>query len=257
MSRRYSFSYQCIERYNVMVRDYHFLLRCRPHEAPFQHCEQNSLRLLTGVKVNTAYDTFGNAIHYGSFEEEHDLFVISMSGIVMCDEYQIKESNPEPIYLNQSHFTQASGEIAKLSQSVGLFSSDLEVALQLMGVLYSRIEYRAGATTVNTTAAMALELGAGVCQDLSHLLLSMCRFRGIRARYVMGYVIGEGETHAWVEIWSDGIWYGVDPTHNILIDSGYIKVAHGRDAADCSIVRGMRRGVSEAQTQVRVVVEEI
>ncbi len=81
--------------------------------------------------------------------------------------------------------------------------------------------------------------------------------RSLHARYVMGYVIGEGETHAWVEVWSDGAWYGVDPTHNCVVESGYIKVAHGRDAADCSVVRGMRKGVSATASQVRVVVEEI
>lgn len=257
MSRRYRFSYQCIERYSVMVRDYHFLLRCRPHEASFQHCELNSLRLLTGVKINTSYDNFGNTIHYGSFVEEHDIFVVSMSGVIICEEYQIKESKPEPIYLAQSHFTHPSPSIKAFSRAIDVEGSALDIALQLTALLYSQIEYRAGVTNVNTTAAEALELGAGVCQDYSHLLLSMCRELGIYSRYVMGYVTGEGETHAWVEVWSDGVWYGVDPTHNILIESGYIKVAHGRDAADCSVVRGVRRGVCEAQTQVRVMVEEI
>ena len=38
----------------------------------------------------------------------------------------------------------------------------------------------------------------GVCQDYAHILIAMCRHIGIFARYVNGFLIGEGETHAWV-----------------------------------------------------------
>ena len=60
--------------------------------------------------------------------------------------------------------------------------------------------YEYGHTGVDTTAAEALAGGVGVCQDQAHVMLAMCRSVGVRARYVSGHLIGQGGTHAWVEI---------------------------------------------------------
>ena len=40
----------------------------------------------------------------------------------------------------------------------------------------------------------------GVCQDQAHVMLAMCRSVGVRARYVSGHLIGQGGTHAWIEV---------------------------------------------------------
>ncbi len=241
-----------------MVRDYHFMLRCTPHEEEgFQRCMELNLRLLNGSRVASSLDCVGNRVHCGSFRVEHDLFVISMCGEVECGDYAIAEAAPNPVYALQSHYTHPDDSIKGLAAQVLEVSSPLELALGLSSMITLHLNYCAGATSVATLASEALALGSGVCQDYSHLLLSMCRSSGLYARYVMGYVMGEGETHAWVEVWSDGVWYGIDPTHNTIVKEGYIKVAHGRDAADCSVVRGMRRGVSNSESTVRVIVERI
>ncbi len=62
------------------------------------------------------------------------------------------------------------------------------------------MSYSHDRTTVFTTAAEAFALRAGVCQDYSHVLLSLCRYCGLPARYVSGHLLGEGGTHAWVEV---------------------------------------------------------
>ena len=51
-------------------------------------------------------------------------------------------------------------------------------------------------------------------------------------------VIGEGETHAWVEVSNGKVWYAYDPTHDKIVRWDYIKIAHGRDADDCPTNRG-------------------
>ena len=51
-----------------------------------------------------------------------------------------------------------------------------------------------------TTAAQAWAGGAGVCQDYAHCMLALARLCGLSARYVSGHLLGEGGTHAWVEI---------------------------------------------------------
>ena len=71
------------------------------------------------------------------------------------------------------------------------------------------------------------------------MLIAYLRDLKIPARYVSGFVTGEGESHAWVEYFNGKIWLGVDPTHNRIIkNEPYIKIAQGRDALDTAINKG-------------------
>ena len=96
----------------------------------------------------------------------------------------------------------------------------------------------------------ALGGGVGVCQDYAHILISMCRLSGIPARYVAGMMVGEGASHAWTEVWLDGGWTGVDPTHNRPVDETYIKLAHGRDFGDGAIDKGCFIGSATQRQQM-------
>ncbi len=46
-------------------------------------------------------------------------------------------------------------------------------------------------TGVKTTAAEAFALRAGVCQDYSHIMISICRLLDIPARYISGHLFGK------------------------------------------------------------------
>lgn len=70
------------------------------------------------------------------------------------------------------------------------------------------------------------------------MLIVLLRIEDIPARYVSGFLEGIGETHAWVEFYDGEKWLGVDPTHNLLIDNGYIKIGHGLDSSNCIVNSG-------------------
>ena len=125
-----------------------------------------------------------------------------------------------------------------------------------MELLFNHFTYKTGSTTNQTTAEMALAQGCGVCQDYAHILIALCRQQGIPARYIAGFMIGEGATHAWVEVYVNGKWLGIDPTHNRIVDDLYIKLAEGRDFADCIIDRGLFNGVAQQSQYVEVKVVE-
>src|SRR5437868_3062479 len=57
--------------------------------------------------------------------------------------------------------------------------------------VYQSMTYQDGVTGVRTTAAEALAIGHGVCQDYAHLMLSVCRACHLPARYVSGHLVGE------------------------------------------------------------------
>jgi transglutaminase-like putative cysteine protease len=109
------------------------------------------------------------------------------------------------------------------------------------------IAYRFGVTGYSTPAAMALDLGLGVCQDYTHILLAVLRLLNVPARYVSGHLIGEGAPHAWVEAFVErpegGLEIvGFDPTHSRRTRLDYLTVAVGRDFADVSPTSGTYSG---------------
>ena len=111
--------------------------------------------------------------------------------------------------------------------------------------VHNALSYEHGATGIHTTAAQALALGRGVCQDYAHLMLALCRLCGLPARYVSGHLLGEGGTHAWVEVLvpapelpGEALALALDPTHDCETDLHYITVAVGRDYYDVAPTSG-------------------
>lgn len=124
----------------------------------------------------------------------------------------------------------------------------LPLADRINDWVYQSMTYRHGTTGVRTTAAEALALGSGVCQDYAHVMLAVSRACGLPSRYVSGHMLGQGGTHAWVEIvlpandgTGDGIAYTFDPTHVSRGGLGYVTVAVGADYSDVAPTSGTYR----------------
>ena len=124
-----------------------------------------------------------------------------------------------------------------------------------------RVQYEKGTTVVSTSAAEALGIGSGVCQDFAHITLGLLRAMGIPGRYVSGYTfpsrrvnVGmdvDGQSHAWVEAWT-GDWFAVDPSHGEPVGERHVLVARGRDYADVPPLKGIYRGAPAAALDVSV-----
>lgn len=141
----------------------------------------------------------------------------------------------------------------------------LPLADQINDWVYKSMTYRHGVTGVRTTAAEALALGAGVCQDYAHVMLAVCRACGLPSRYVSGHMIGQGGTHAWVEVvlpaegGRDAIAWAFDPTHVSRAGLGYVKIAAGRDYADVAPTSGTygSGGAGRLTTSKQVVLTDL
>jgi len=160
----------------------------------------------------------------------------------------------------------------------------LTTARRCCAWVFENIAYLPGATHVGTTAAQAVAGGAGVCQDQAHVMIALCRAVGLPARYVLGHLVGDGESHAWVEVVVPDGWappapgpsprdparsawaapggagavaVALDPCHNRLADRRYVTIAAGRDYLDVmptsGCYRGSGRGVLAASQHVAVV----
>jgi transglutaminase-like putative cysteine protease len=123
------------------------------------------------------------------------------------------------------------------------------LADRINGWVAATMRYRHDVTDVGTTAAEALALGHGVCQDYAHVMLALCRLCGLPARYVSGHLMGEGGSHAWVEVVlpsavdpAGSVAVAYDPTNDRRAGSTYLTVAAGRDYADVAPTHGCYSG---------------
>ena len=118
------------------------------------------------------------------------------------------------------------------------------LAATINAFVAQHMRYVSGATSVETTAAEAFAQGTGVCQDYAHVMIALCRLCDIPARYVSGHLLGEGGTHAWLEVIEPGPGLGeasvaaYDPTHDRRTNLDYVFVAAGRDYADVAPTSG-------------------
>lgn len=251
--KRYLYNYQAILTFGQPVINHSVLLRCIPMAADYQSVEEEHVIFSPDFWVSRGIDAFGNRILYGGQRDAHSSYAYVSAGIVSMEPYTVKApTGVSPIYSLATPLTLLPGEMAS-ARTNDILADAMAISNRVHGML----EYAPRTTSVDTPVAEVLEQGKGVCQDYAHLMIAICRQSGIPARYVCGLVEGTGETHAWVEVFDGYSWIGIDPTNNIQVQYGYIKLAHGRDAADCSVSRGLYAGLTTQEQMISVTVKEI
>jgi transglutaminase-like putative cysteine protease len=142
-------------------------------------------------------------------------------------------------------------------------------AVALMRRVHAEFAYESASTQVDTPLADVLEHRRGVCQDFAHAAIGALRMLGLAARYVSGYlltdaadghppILGADASHAWLAVWCPGLrggtddWLELDPTNDLLPETGHVRLAVGRDYGDVTPLRGVIRGGGEHALDVRV-----
>lgn len=253
-----------------------FRLRPVPPELSCQHVESFVLRTNPEVKLCPLTEpVLGNLTWTGRIDAPHEAFEICCEGVVALssslpstnDVLAPDESaasgrdgsvpRPAPYFVRPTALTMPGQRLLALWESlradVEALADARKKALFLMHAVHRTLCYQPGSTTTQTTAEKALEIGSGVCQDYSHVLIALLRLAGIPALYAAGLVEGVGATHAWVEAWvpsdsGDSRGCGthqvlaLDPTHDVEACGAYVVLARGCDFADAALERGIFRG---------------
>jgi transglutaminase-like putative cysteine protease len=148
-------------------------------------------------------------------------------------------------YLMPTRLTVADSTLAAVARQLSQqHTNPRQLAQSINDWTFQAMRYQRGVTTVSTPAAEALALGAGLCQDYAHIMLAICRAAGLPARYISGHLLGEGGSHAWVEVLllnqQTGDWeaWPLDPTNHCEARYKYITIAVGRDYADVTPTSG-------------------
>lgn len=248
---KFRYGYKTRITFSENVYSHHFLIRCTPWTNEAQHILENSCNVLPTTAMAVGSDAFNNTIFTGYINEFHNFFEFESNGVVLLSNYCLAEPLNR-IFHYPSKYTQPTSLILSVFEQLK-FPENSQMSDKIFIIsekIQQLLTYQSGITTIQTTAHQAIEIGKGVCQDFSHIMISLCRKCGIAARYVTGFMQGEGFTHAWIEYYDNGKWYGFDPTHHCAIVTGYIKIAHGRDYADCAMDKGVFSGVAQQQLDV-------
>jgi transglutaminase-like putative cysteine protease len=121
----------------------------------------------------------------------------------------------------------------------GQITNGLPRVLAISDWVHDNIEYRFGSGRADLSAFEVIERRYGVCRDLAHAAIALCRAFNLPARYVTGHLPDIGyvdpgspmDFHAYLEVYLGREWFTFDPRYNVP-RIGRVKVAHGSDAVD-------------------------
>ncbi|MBR2779455.1 MAG: transglutaminase family protein [Firmicutes bacterium] len=250
-----SFSYTMALHFSKAVEDQFFSMICLPVDTARQKVLELNTLVQPETVLNEDTDGFGNRKLYGCVREPHREFLLRTEGAVETGSALYEEwQDPADIglvrYQVPTDLTAPGPVLQELFRewAAGAPEDPYGKLLYYGRLTGERIRYVPGTTDSRTTAEQAAALESGVCQDIAHVLIALLRMAGMPARYTVGLIPGEGESHAWVEANCRGYWYGFDPTNQLLVDEGYIKISHGRDYRDCMISRGIFKNPYALQT---------
>lgn len=257
--KKYEFEFTTKISFDLPIINHNFVLKCLPKNTVFQRIYDIEITVGPDSRYTIGEDSFGNKTINGTIIKEHNEFVFSVKGRALVSQYKLME-DLEKIYIYESSRTKVSDAIVEFFKTIPVNGDIKQDAAKICEAVYNYMTYIPNSTDVSTTAAEAFDKKQGVCQDYAHIAITLLKLAKIPARYCDGFIEGEGETHAWIEYYDNGIWYGYDPTHNRAIDYGYIKLAQGRDSYDCSVERGCfasKKGIVSQSSDIMVKVGEI
>ena len=222
-----------------------FVLMLRPRSGAQQWVAREEYRLVPAVPVFEFTDNYGNLCQRliapaGSFKVHTAAEVDTADFIDLAPGAAFVEIQylPDAVlsyllpsrYCESDRFGQMATEITQ-GQIPGY-----DQAATIVAWVRSNISYSTDSSDVPVSAVEVNNSRIGVCRDMAHLGIALCRSLSIPARMVVGFLYGlePMDLHAWFEVYVGGRWYTFDPTQSEP-RGGYVSVGYGRDAADVAI----------------------
>jgi transglutaminase-like putative cysteine protease len=268
--------------YSASISESMMEVRMQPRGDGRQRCLRFELTTQPRARVFAYQDSLGNVVHHFDIPSRHSRLWVTADAVVeIAPPPAVPESLPETAWndldeiaatgerwhsLQPSHFARETPLLVELAGELALQrdADPLTLMKRLNHALFDTFTYAQSETMVDSPIDVALKARAGVCQDLSHIMIALARKMGIPCRYVSGYLSSsteshdrsaEGATHAWAEAYLPTLgWVGFDPTNDVLAAGRHIRVAVGRDYADVPPTRGVFRGEAGSVLAVRVTV---
>ena len=280
--------------YQYAAAEAYLEARLTPPDTDRQTVRSRRLIVEPSVKLSGYTDYYGNAVEFFSLPYRHRSLVITSRvevqthtpeeplaalDVSINEARQILHSSQADVfdYLQPTEIVVFSRDSAQWTKRyLGGGRSLGEALPQLNQAVYEQFGYASGSTTNSTPLSVIWQQRKGVCQDFTHIMLSVLRNAGLPARYVCGYIeavappsaaadntlgragrtlVGAVATHAWVEVLVPGRrWVAIDPKNKQWCGERHITVSHGRDFRDATPLRGTFKGTGKQNMKVKVFV---
>jgi transglutaminase-like putative cysteine protease len=222
-----------------------FILMLRPRSGAQQWIARETYMLSPSVPAFEFTDNYGNLCQ--RLVAPPGLFSVHTTADVMTADFVDQDTGapfieiqnlPDTVlnYLLPSRYC----ESEQFGQMATAITADAQPGYNQVAAIQSwlrnNIQFEPGTSNISVSAAEINTRGSGVCRDLSHLGIALCRSLSIPARLVVGYLYGLEPMglHAWFEAYVGNRWYTFDATQREL-KGGYVAIGYGRDAADVAV----------------------
>lgn len=276
-------------RYGQPVSEAYIEARLTPPVLPTQDILSHVLRFSPERPISTYRDYFGNTVTFYSLTLRHERLTIlnrmtvrtreiprpdESLAVSLAETRQIFASKLADVFdhLQPTAAVPIGGPAAEWAGRHFPGGASLGDALESLNrAIHEKFRYLPGSTDISTPLETVWKKRIGVCQDFTHIMLSVLRTAGIPARYVCGYIesepapdksdtslVGSLATHAWVEALTPGLsWVALDPTNNQWCGPRHVTMSYGRDFADATPVRGTFKGSLAREMDVRVTMKRL
>lgn len=222
-----------------------FVLMLRPRSGAQQWIALEEYKIVPSVPVFEFTDNYGNLCQ--RLIAPPGIFTIHTAAEVMIPDHVDQapgapfveiQNLPDAVlsYLLPSRYCEAD----RFSQMATAITAGRQLGYDqvtaIVEWLRTTIRFEPNRSDVLVSAIEVNARGWGVCRDLSHLGIAMCRSLSIPSRMVVGYLHGlyPMDLHAWFEAYVGGRWYSFDATQ-AQMKGGYVAIGYGRDAADVAV----------------------
>lgn len=257
-------------------------LMLRPRAGHDIRIETADLTISAPHELSWQRDIYGNSVGVASFSEP--VTELEITSEVMLQHFEVMPLNflvDERAVMFPFHFD-LSERVEMIPYQMPCFPSDSAAVREWVNEFWrpgQLIETYVLLDTMNKAIAQGFEYGrreepgvqrpsetlhrrGGSCRDYATLFIEACRFFGLAARFVSGYlhspltVQGDGSTHAWAEVYLPGAgWKGFDTTSGLVAGADHIAVAVTRHPADAPPIAGSFIGPVDCRTAMAVAVD--
>ena len=261
-------------------------LMIRPREGHDIYVESSLLQISPANKVKWQRDIYGNSIGIVTFSEPAKSLKIESDVVVRHYEEQPLDFIVDEKALNFPFLFDPAERVDLIPYQTLCFPSDSETLRGWLSAFWQPGQSIETYTLLDTISKFivnnfaynmreeagvqrpfeTLGIGSGSCRDFATLFIEACRYFGLAARFVSGYlhcpesVNGHGSTHAWSEVYLPGAgWIGFDNTSGNIVGQEHIATAVTRHPADAPPISGSYSGANKRRPRmtVRVDVNEV
>jgi transglutaminase-like putative cysteine protease len=239
-----------------------FILMLRPRSGAHQWVARETYTTTPSVPMAEFTDTYGNLSQrliapHGKFSisTSADVQTADMIDVAPGAPFVDVQYLPDAVltYLLPSRYCESELFVEMARGIVAGAAPGYDQVAAILDWIRREVRFNPASIYSGMAATEVNQRREGVCRDLAHLGIALCRSLCIPARIVVGYLHGlvPMDLHAWFEAYVGGRWYTFDATQDAP-RGGRVTLGYGHDAAQVAIFNQFGPALQEHEMTVTV-----